>query len=245
MIIDIHSHFGTAWNAWWKNEVTEESFIANMDRWGIDKACVSYWGIAHDPDRGNKLVAEFAAKYPDRIIGFACIVPTWWKDAVREVEIAHENPYMLGLKLHPAINHYYSDSTLLNPVVEKAISYDMPMLFHCGADQYSHPRNLGKLAERYKEAKIIMAHMGEEAVVEGVQVAAENENIWLDTTGSYNLYDVMNYAIAYVGEERILFGLDFPAYNCGPEISKVRDADITDRQKELIMGGNAARLLKL
>jgi predicted TIM-barrel fold metal-dependent hydrolase len=46
-----------------------------------------------------------------------------------------------------------------------------------------------------------------------------------------------------VGEDRIVFGMDFPAYNPGPEISKVSDADITDAQKKKIMGENATRIL--
>jgi predicted TIM-barrel fold metal-dependent hydrolase len=33
----------------------------------------------------------------------------------------------------------------------------------------------------------------------------------------------------------IIFGMDFPAYNPGPEISKVRDAEITEVQKRKIM----------
>ena len=48
-----------------------------------------------------------------------------------------------------------------------------------------------------------------------------------------------------VGEDRIVFGMDFPAYNPGPEISKVRDADISEDQRRKIMGGNAARILGL
>ena len=39
--------------------------------------------------------------------------------------------------------------------------------------------------------------------------------------------------------------VDFPAYNPGPEISKVWDADISEEQKRKIMGGNATRLLCL
>jgi predicted TIM-barrel fold metal-dependent hydrolase len=76
-------------------------------------------------------------------------------------------------------------------------------------------------------------------------VAKENENIYLDTTGSYNLFHILNYAIDMVGEDRILFGLDFPAYNPGPEIAKVRDVDLPDRQVEKILGLNMARLLKI
>lgn len=245
MIIDCHTHLGASWLGQWKSEIDEEGFLDYMDQWNIDLACINYWGIAYDPHIGNDKISDFVKANPQRLIGFSCIIPSWGEEAVLEMEKAVKNPQMKGIKLHPAINKYYVDSPVVNPIMEMAVAADMPLLFHCGADEYSHPRKLGHLAQQFKQAKIIMGHMGEEAVVEGIQVAKENPNIFLDTAGSYNRYNIMVEAINYVGEERILFGTDFPAYNPGPEISKVRDAKITARQKELIFGLNAARLLNL
>ena len=246
MIIDCHSHMGPGWLAWWKNEVTEEGFIRDyMDEYGIDKACINYWAIYHAPDEGNDYIAEFVKRYPDRLIGFACIVPRWYKTAVQEVERAVNELDMKGLKLHPTANAWHANSPLVYPVIEKAIELNLPMLFHSGKDEYSHPHNLGELAKRYPEAVFIMGHMGEEAVIEGIEVARQYENIFLDTTGSYNLYRILHRAIDRVGEDRIVFGSDFPAYNPGPEIAKVRDVGLTDRQVEKIMGENMARLLKI
>lgn len=245
MIIDVHSHMGPSWFGWWKNEVTEEDFIKNMDKYGIDKACVNYWAIQSDPDTGNNHIASFAKRYPDRIIGFACIIPRWYKTAVQEVERAVKQLNMKGLKLHPAANSYYANSPLVYPVVEKAIEFGLPMLFHSGSDEYSHPHNLGDLAKRYPEATIIMGHMGEDAVLEGIEVARQYENILLDTTGYLNIYHILHHAIDRVGEDRIVFGTDFVALNPGPEIAKVRDVGLTERQVEKIMGGNIAKVLKI
>jgi len=243
MIIDCHSHMGVSWYGWWRNEVTEEDFIKTMDKFGIDKACVNHWSIQYDT--GNDYIAEFAKRYPDRIIPFACIIPHWYKTAVQEVERAVKQLNMKGLKLHPAANSYPANSPLVFPVVEKAIEFDIPMLFHCGGDQYSNAHNLGDLAKRYPEATIIMGHMGEETVLEALEVARECKNIFLDTTGSLNLYHLLHRAIDRVGEDRIVFGTDFVAFNPGPEIAKVRDVDLTDRQVEKILGENMAKILKL
>jgi len=234
MVIDVHSHMGPSWYGWWKNEVTEEEFIQTMDKHGIDKACVNYWAIQSDPDTGNDYIAEFAKRYPDRIIGFACIIPRWYKTAVQEVERAAKQLNMKGLKLHPAANSYHANSPLVFPVVEKAIELNLPMLFHSGHDEYSHPHNLGDLAKRYPKATIIMGHMGEEAV-----------HILLDTTGYLNIYHILHQAIDRVGEDRIVFGTDFVACNPGPEIAKVRNVDLPDRQVEKIMGENIARVLNI
>jgi predicted TIM-barrel fold metal-dependent hydrolase len=245
MIIDIHSHIGDPWYAYWKKNVEVEDHLASMEKWGIDKRCVSWWQPHNAPDEGNKAIAEACRKYPDRLLGFSVINPRWYQAAIDEVVRAKEELGMVGLKFHPAACHYHSDSPCLNKVMEKGIELGFPMLFHCGADEYSHPRNLGNLAVRFPEATIIMAHMGEEASFEGISIAAEYPNIILDTTGSMNWYRVLNFALDLVGEERIVFGMDFPAYNPGPEISKVRDADISDLQKNKIMEKNAARILRL
>lgn len=242
MIIDVHSHIGPSWYGWWKNEVSQEDFVKTMDKYRIDKACVSYWSI--QSETGNDYIAEFAKKYPDRIIPIACIIPRF-DDSVQEVERAYKQLGAKGLKLHPAANSYPANSPVVFPVVEKAIELGLPMLFHCGHDEYSHPHNLGDLAKRYPEAKIIMGHMGEEAVFEGLELAAQHDNIFLDTTGSLNLYHIMHRAIKKVGEDRIFFGTDFVALNPGPEIAKVRDVDLPDRQVAKIMGENLAKLLKI
>ena len=245
MIIDIHSHMGDPWYAYWKKNVHVEDHLASMDKYGIEKRCVSWWQPHNAPDEGNVKIAEVVRKYPDRFMGFSVINPRWHRGAVDEVVKAKNELGMVGLKLHPAACHYHSDSPALDRVMEKGIDLRFPMLFHCGADEYSNPRNLGNLAARFPEARIIMAHMGEEACFEGISVAEKYPNIILDTTGSVNWYRIINFAIEAVGEDRIVFGMDFPAYNPGPEIAKVKDADITEEQKKRIMGGNAARILGL
>jgi len=245
MIIDIHSHVGDPWFGYWKKNVEIEDHLASMDKYGITRRCISWLQAFNAPDEGNVKIAEVVKKYPDRFLGFAVINPRWYELAVDEVVRAKEELGMVGLKFHPASCQYHSDSPCLNKVMEKGIELGFPMLFHCGQDQYSHPFNLGRLAERFREATIIMAHMGEEAWFEAISTAAEHPNIVLDTTGSFNWYRIMNFAIQRVGEDRIVFGMDFPSYNPGPELAKVTQADLTDKQKEKILWKNATRILKL
>ena len=91
----------------------------------------------------------------------------------------------------------------------------------------------------------IHSHMGEEAWFEGISIAGEYSNIILDTTDSFNWCRILNFATEVVGEDRIVFGMDFPVYNPGPELAKVKEADITEDQKEKILSSNAVRILGL
>lgn len=244
-MIDMHSHIGDPWYAHWKKGEDIEGHLASMDKWGITMRCISWLQAHNAPDKGNIAVSHVCQKHPERFLGFSVINPRWYGEAVDEVIKAKEEYGMVGLKFHPAACQYHSDSPCLNKVMEKGIELGFPMLFHCGQDEYSNPRNLGHLAARFPEATIIMAHMGEEAWFEAISTAETCPNIILDTTGSWNWYRILNFAIDLVGDERIVFGMDYPSYNPGPEISKVKDADITEAQKSKIMGENAARILKL
>ncbi len=65
MIIDIHSHIGDPWYAYWKKNVHVEDHLASMDKWGIDKRCVSRWQPHNALDEGNRIVASIVKKYPE------------------------------------------------------------------------------------------------------------------------------------------------------------------------------------
>ena len=80
MIIDIHSHIGDPWYAYWKKNVQVEDYLASMEKWGIDKRCVSWWQPHNAPDEGNRTIASIVKKYPDRFLGFAVINPRWYKE---------------------------------------------------------------------------------------------------------------------------------------------------------------------
>ena len=58
MIIDIHSHVGDPWYAYWKQNVDIEDHLASMEKWGIEKRCVSWWQPHNAPDKGNKVIAD-------------------------------------------------------------------------------------------------------------------------------------------------------------------------------------------
>ena len=54
----------------------------------------------------------------------------------------------------------------------------------------------------------------------------------------------LKYAIDFYGEERVLFGSDYPWWTAPPGIELVRGT-LDERQSELVLEGNAARLLDL
>lgn len=239
MIIDGHCHIGVSWLGWQRNQIGIERLLEIYDKLGVDKACLNAWQISYDIEAGNKEVYAMTRKYPDRLIGFGIICPRDRQRAMDEAKRCINDYGFRGLKLHSTINHYMADSTLVDPVMDFAESYNL----------FSHPRMIGVLAERHPQAVLIIGHMGGQAWLEAIEMAKKYPNVYLDTADVLNQVNILPTAIQEVGAERILWGTDSPILNVAVELAKITTADlyapISQEDKEAILGTNMARLLGL
>lgn len=248
MIIDIHAHVGSSWLAWRDNKFGVDGLIKLYDKFKVDKGCISSWNIAYDPKAGTNEVYEAVQKYPNRLIGFANVCPRYGRKAVEEeLDRSLRELGMKGIgEVHPSVSSWHVDSPIINPIMEKALEYRAPVLIHSWSnDVYSSPRAIGNLAARYPDVTVIMAHMGFEEWLDAIWVAKNHDNVLLDTTGVPNQVDVIEKAVEVLGAERIVWGSDTPGIKIGVELAKIEYADISSKEKAMILGENAARILKL
>lgn len=259
MIIDFHTHIRL-------NEGKVTDFIAEMDRLGIDLAVVAAI-VPSTPELGestNEFVHEVVQQFPDRLVGFACVMP---KDlgAPDELEYWVTEKGFKGLKLHPPVQNFAPNDPLTFPVIRKAIELDIPILFHTGAiyvqwarQAYGDPNLLDDLAIAFPEAKIVAAHS--EPLGSVPALAGKHPNVYMDT--SVRFADQCS-LIPGLGEmiltrptsgvtslaDKTLFGSDAnPTYGIGrfeENLLPLQALDVSDEVKEKVFGGNAAKLLKL
>ncbi len=134
--------------------------------------------------------------------------------------------------------------------------------------KFNLPRNIDDVAVNFPDLDIVMCHAGWPWKDEFLLVANSNPNIWVDITVLHFpeiMYGVEGYTektirqlVDLVGPERILWGsegpfLDLPPmFVAGPE-EQLKSMDflvrrfdfLSDKDKDNILGGNAARLLGL
>lgn len=244
MIIDVHAHIGGSWLGFFDG-VDADGFVKIMDKYGVDKACISSWQHLCDPIIGNNDVFEAMQKYPNRIIGFCVLCPRLKWDMGEEIDRCVQKG-MKGIgELHPAANEFYADSTLVDPILEKARQYKIPVLFHSDSTERAHPRLVGNVAKRHPDVTIIIGHSGLDTYHEAIQVAKANPNVLLDTTEIPNVANIIELFVKNVGAERVVWGSDTPAFNTGVEMAKVKLANISQKEKDMILGENIARILGL
>jgi hypothetical protein len=108
----------------------------------------------------------------------------------------------------------------------------------------SSPADIADLARRHPRTTIIMAHLTA-AGIRGVLDIRPYPNVCVDTSGSQPFSGIIEYALAALGARRILYGSDVTGRDFSCQLGRVYAAKISRRDRELILGLNAQRLLGL
>jgi len=217
----------------------------------------------------NKVYADAVEKYPQRLIAFAGIDPRRNKAAEMVGRFLKEWG-MKGIKLHSAAGFYPNDRACY-PIYEKAFEYGVPVLLHSGEVmkplyfKYCQPIYVQEVAMDFPDLPIILAHTGGCWYSEAVAVCNNATNVYLDLSvwqprllRPLEFYRALRTLLDSVPWQRVLFGSDYPflkllinqerwvkAFTEIPDSVKEHGIEFTDEEIAGIMGGNAAKILRL
>jgi predicted TIM-barrel fold metal-dependent hydrolase len=223
-------------------------------------------------DKYNDYIAKLVKEYPDRFIGFAGIDPRRGRVAIREVERCVNQLGLKGVKLWQ-LHGFYPDDSQFYPFYERVEQLGIPILYHTGSGpvgtylKYCRPAYVNTVATDFPSIPFICAHMGDPWVDEAIAAATFTPNLYLDLAYLGNWYAAspiqfirtIAQAKLRCGIEKIVFGSDWPLFPqhltyknwvdairtmTTPDILKqLGFPEITEHDKQLILGDNAAKIL--
>ena len=254
MIIDIHAHFplGREHCRWEDLDL----YVRRAERFGVDRICLSgdvvrygFSPTARQVHQVNRWTLQAMSRRGERVIGLCFINPAVGGDAVRrEIDWAIGRHGFRGIKLLVAVN---CRSRKLNPVLAEAQRRGVPVLQHSSnsvlgraAPNESTPADVADLAGRFPAVPLIMAHAGL-ARTEGLAEVAPHRNGLVDTAGSQPARGILAEAVRRLGAARVVFGTDLPIRDYASVLGRLEEMPLTGRQRRLILGLNAGRLLRL
>ena len=79
---------------------------------------------------------------------------------------------------------------------------------------------------------------------DGIQLAADTPNVYLELSGSYPNRGMLRRAIDTVGADRIVFGTDMDLIVPAFALGIYQDADLSPEEDRLLMAENARRILR-
>ena len=230
-IIDGHAHIGYI-GGWADVGITGEQLIAQMDRFGIEKTV-----LCHED---NEVTLDMMRKYPGCIIGAVYVTPLN-QSTVDSMENYFEKGFK-AVKLNPLRHAYCADSEALDPVLHKAEKAGIPVCIHSGHPPYSLPWQIGLLAERHPDVKVMMIHMGHGHGVyidAALKMARRYPNLFLEMSGM-PMPSKIREAYETVGNDRIMFGTDTPFHDPSVELQKVLVSGVDETGIRRILYDNAA-----
>ncbi|HEY8419014.1 MAG TPA: amidohydrolase family protein [Clostridia bacterium] len=225
-----------------------DGLLRSMENAGIDRSVVANFA----PDSKTTVkINDFAikcAKYKE-LIPFGSIHPDY-ADYKAEIDRLADQK-IKGLKFHPHYQSFALDDSKMMDIYDYALSKGMVLLFHMGKSNtnnsdYASPKRLSALIDAFNTPKIVAAHMG------GIQEYREDfekyilgRTVSFETSCSFTLMKPkdIEFILNNHNNEYILFGTDSPWAYQSDELLQYYSFNIPSEKLEMILGGNAKRLL--
>ena len=210
-IVDIHAHLGN-----WMypiSPVSPEKFISYMDLYRIEHSIISSSSaILYDFIEGNQELLNTIKKH-SRLWGYIVVNPHYLDESFRELDKYKDETKFVGVKFHPESNAYNMNAMNSIKLLKYISDAELPILVHTfGKEQVN---NIGKAAAICPRLKIIMGHMGGDTWQDGINIASQYNNLYLEPCCSFPDTDKISMAVNTIGAERVLFGSDSELLNPG------------------------------
>ncbi len=248
MIIDVHSHtweYPAHFNADFQQQARRARAGVELD---LTVRFDEYMAGATQVDRtivfGGKArlsglwvkdqyVADYVSRHPDRLLGFLSLDPTQdgWQ---REMHVGHQELNLRGIKLMSMYAGFQPDDSRLDPLWAYATRHALPVLLHTGTTFVSQaplectlPRHLDRVAIRFPDVRIIMAHLGHPYEGECVAVIRKHPHVYSDISAlhyrPFQLYHSLMLVQEYGVWNKLLFGSDYPFTTVDKSIDGLRN----------------------
>ncbi len=249
VVIDIHVHI--------RPGMSDEEHRALADycrRGGVGMVLVSSVGNFQrypEPDvvrASNDACAAFVSVAGDFARWLAYLNPQhddWREELDRCLDLG-----AIGIKLWVALHDEERGLDRTHEVVAHAGATGLAVLIHTfnhtGGNEIGEVNisEFAELAAASPDTRLVAAHAGGNwCLTVGVLCGLPNAHV--DVCGSYPSRGMVETLVADLGADRVLFGTDMPGRSLPSQLAKVMLADVSDDDREQILGGNAARVFGL
>ena len=219
-----------------------KELLAEMDFCGIDKAIVYHQSMKDvSVHYGNAKIIEEVKTDKQRLVASMSILP-----AITDTEFSVENldkyikdNNIFGVRVFPRLQRYMTDKITMGEVFDYLTQIKMPV--------YISPDTGWNLVfdtmKEFPDLTAIITNYG----LWGSDryfypLVNAYKNLYVDSSDFQEIRGI-EYFVKKFGDERMLFGTNFPMDNMGGPIATLIGANVSKESKEKIASGNIERLM--
>jgi len=234
-IIDAHAHDQLPTMGWFVPETSLEENVkvlaAQAKRLKINQTILSS-GIAlfGDGVEGNRETEKAFAKYGDLFKGYIGFNPRFSAELVPLFDDFFSRDFYVGFKLLSSYWKIPLPDPAYNPVWEYANKHHLPILLHTWDDSYNSPAMLTEIVKKYPKAIFLLGHSGggTPGRLEAIELAQNNDNVYLEFCGSFTTPELYEDAIKQVGIEKVVYGSDTSGHSEVWELGRFLSLPLND-----------------
>ena len=238
-LFDFHTHIGH--NDPDGFRLSAEELLARLEAANSRGAAMAM----HEPDGyppANDAVLEACAASHGRLVALCRLDP-----ARRPVQEARRclDAGARGIKLHPRAEHFQLSEPQVEPIFALAHERRLPVLIHAGRGIPTLGRDAITLAQRFPDARIVLAHGAICDLNWLWREIPRHPNLFIDTSW-WNPTDLAA-LIALIPPGHLLYATDLPYFSPFMVATMITryayQVGLSDDQVSSILGGQAARVL--
>jgi len=255
MVIDCHTHLD--------DDGTADKLLRSMDEAEIDASIIIAETLPGDISNVAQVLDAVSRSERLWAIVNCVFSKTVELKYVEELTQLLHQERVVGLKFYLGYEEFSANDERLHQLYEYCEKHDVPIMFHTGVLEagssglleYSHPLQVDRVATRFPNLTIVMAHMGNPWLIDCAAVLAKNENVYADMSAffaenrSITAHDVEVFKqrmeqvrVFLYSYGKFLFGTDYPLYSQKEYLGAVEALEMEQAEHEAVMHANAARL---
>lgn len=201
----------------------------------------------------NEQVRDFC-RGRSRLIPFCDVSPHLFSNLGDELRRKVEDEGFRGLKLYPTYQHFYLNDQRLYPLYQAAQELGIPILIHTGSSifrgariKFGNPMDLDDVAQDFPDLTLVMAHSGRGFWYEEAFFLSKlHKNLYMELAGLPPSKLMTYFPELARNTDKVIFGSDWPGNNTiKKNMETIQGLPLPAEGIENILGGNAARILKL
>jgi hypothetical protein len=219
-IIDCHVHLG--------NWIKSHFRMIDGTIKDLEKIYKDFWGLCVMPsDNMDNVKTKMMLSKSSLNTKFIA----WYTgDNIQEIRQCKPD----AVKLHPAYMHNPVYNEVYQPAINFAEAMDIPVYIHTGVVENSWHAHALRVARQYPKVKFVLCHAGGAKYQNHIDCALDGsyvKNVIIDYTSRKEF--TLKESIKLIGENRSMFGSDWPIYHPSIGISAIKSVEGIDHNQIL------------
>ncbi|MCS7223104.1 MAG: hypothetical protein NZ959_00895 [Armatimonadetes bacterium] len=221
--------------------------------WQLLEKCAQRYGVSHyclasaeamrgDLIKGNERLAQ-VTRTNSLVKGYVVVNPNHLDESAGEMKKYLSEGQFIGIAIPPPRLSHPLGSWRTAEVVKMARRYDVPLLTFLETEKDAE--GLLSLVRTFSGLRALAVLLRGCDWWVAFRILSESPNVATIVTGLLTERGVIEQGVALLGDRRVLFGSGMTKVHISRALGMILEADITDRQRQLILEGNARSWLSL